>query len=324
MSFGMDTNGVVTGSFAGNNTASTFVLGISTQGNTAGTTGFANQSVQLVGSNGITLSQSINGNSATITMSGFLGNTYSSYQPYILNNSNSALLSFNSATSGVASFFPFVVDRYVQCGWVNMIESISIITTSIAVSQSITMNFGLYSRGTGTNSSTLGTMTTASFGMSASWSSRSFTVNQPTSTNSAGYTTNTVSGSTTAQMSTSYSGLRMIQFPINSTLTPGQYWIGVLAALNTAGTSSVGLQQSFVGFAAGPAMMAQSLGPIGSATSAYSTGTAALIGQGNWYMGLASYSGTGAGQTSLPVSVPLSNMTHNQSIIPYMLFMTTT
>lgn len=44
--------------------------GISTQGNTAGTTGFVSGSYQLVGSNNITLSQSVNAQSATVTIVG--------------------------------------------------------------------------------------------------------------------------------------------------------------------------------------------------------------------------------------------------------------
>lgn len=45
-------------------------LGISTQGNTSGTTGLVSNQYLLVGSNGITLSQSVNGQSATLTISG--------------------------------------------------------------------------------------------------------------------------------------------------------------------------------------------------------------------------------------------------------------
>lgn len=45
-------------------------LGISTQGNTSGTTGLVSNQMVFVGSNGITLSQSVNGQSATLTISG--------------------------------------------------------------------------------------------------------------------------------------------------------------------------------------------------------------------------------------------------------------
>lgn len=45
-----------------------FSAGISTQGNTAGTTGLVSQQIQFVGTNDIVLSQSVNGNSATLSV----------------------------------------------------------------------------------------------------------------------------------------------------------------------------------------------------------------------------------------------------------------
>ena len=52
---------------------SAFSAGISTDGNTAGTTGFVSRSLQFVGGNNITLSQSLNGASATLTILGGAG-----------------------------------------------------------------------------------------------------------------------------------------------------------------------------------------------------------------------------------------------------------
>jgi hypothetical protein len=45
-----------------------FTAGISTQGNTAGTTGLVGSQIQFVGMGGVTLSQSVNGNSATLSI----------------------------------------------------------------------------------------------------------------------------------------------------------------------------------------------------------------------------------------------------------------
>jgi hypothetical protein len=55
---------------AGSAAAGSFSAGISTQGHTAGTTGFVQDQLLFVGSDNITLSQSINGQSATLTIIG--------------------------------------------------------------------------------------------------------------------------------------------------------------------------------------------------------------------------------------------------------------
>ena len=59
-----------------------FSAGISTQGNTSGTTGFVGSQIQFVGTNGITLSQSVNGASATITVSGLTTNSAPNFGIY--------------------------------------------------------------------------------------------------------------------------------------------------------------------------------------------------------------------------------------------------
>lgn len=53
-----------------NTGATTFVAGVSTDGNTAGTTGVVNNRLVLVGGSNISLSQSTNGQSATVTLNG--------------------------------------------------------------------------------------------------------------------------------------------------------------------------------------------------------------------------------------------------------------
>lgn len=69
ITFGM--NGSTITATAAVGSASTFAAGISTQGNTLGATGLVSQQMLFVGGNNITLSQSINGQSATLTVSAF-------------------------------------------------------------------------------------------------------------------------------------------------------------------------------------------------------------------------------------------------------------
>ena len=59
------------------------------------------------------------------------------------------------------------------------------------------------------------------------------------------------------------------------------------------------------------------LAPIGSYSTAFSTGTLVPLGNGgNWNLGLASY--TSAGQTNLPASVALSALTQNVFVAPFL------
>jgi hypothetical protein len=78
---------------ATNSGATTFLAGVSTQGNTAGTTGLVNNQILLVGGQNITLSQSANGQSATVS---FIGLTES--QSFGMSN-----IGNTSGTSGIAS-----------------------------------------------------------------------------------------------------------------------------------------------------------------------------------------------------------------------------
>lgn len=312
MTFGMSNNSIVTASFNAIN------VGVSDLGNTLGTTGTvegAGGQYLFVGSQGITLSQSTNGaNSGTVTILGVA--PVFSYEPYPFNQSASSVLSANTNTSGAASFFPFIVAEPVAAGMLMMVQSMNFVTVGAASGrQSQTISYGLYSQGTGTNSTKLSAFTSHSYALEVTGNASSYTINQPTSSNTAGYTTGTTNSSG-VNISSGYTGFKNVQFPVQSTLSPGNYWLGLFVR-NSTSSNNVGISQSFVGGIIGSATV-QNIAPIGSFSTAFSTGTNVLLRWGPYRIGQASF--TSAAQTNLPGTVALSAMTHNVPVIPHMYF----
>mgnify|MGYP000279660744 CR=1 FL=1 len=102
-----------------------------------------------------------------------------------------------------------------------------------------------------------------------------------------------------------------------TTLTAGQYWLGI-QHINSSSSFNSGIRMSFYG----SAHTLTGLAPMGSFSSAYSTGTNVAGGLGgNLYLGLGSYSV--AGLTSLPSTISLSQVTQaGMNFLPYLRFST--
>jgi hypothetical protein len=294
-------------------TATTTIAAIQANGGTPISVG------TVVFSNGNGVSWGINGQTITASVNAGGGTTLQSYEPYPA-MSASALLSSNNNSSGAASFLQFNVRDYVEADFMNLAASASFATLGTSNgSQSYTLNYGIYTRGTGASSSLLSQIMSNSFSVGMSWNNSTVTVSQPTSTNSAGFTYGTTS-SNNSGLSSLYTGLKQFQLPVNSTLAPGNYWIGLMNR-NSSSSVSGGLKISIAGLALGSSLANNA--PLGSHSSAFSTGTNATrnIG-GNWYLGNGSF--TSAGQTNLPSTVALSAITANISIRPYLRFYAST
>jgi len=241
ITFGMSNNGVVTASFNANNTASTFVLGISTQGNTSGTTGFANQSVQLVGTNGITLSQSINGNSATITLSGD-GATLSQFDPL---GSNTMVTNLTLGQNSIY-FVPFDVPQYLSAYRINFFFSVATTVTASNTNGGggYTQSAAIYVRDTGTNSTRMTSQWSGSWGISSTVSSNTQInityangINNSTSVSTA--STGLSTSNATTFPASSIGGFRAVPLPISSTMTPGRYWLAVANSVSSNASYAV-------------------------------------------------------------------------------------
>ncbi len=298
-------NGVI--QTVSNSGATTTIAAINANAGTPATTG----TIVFSNSNGVSFG--INGNTITASVNG--GVTHSSYE---VNSgiSASAVLSSNSNTSGAASFFPFYLNGAVAADYLNMALSNSFVTYSNSSgSQSQTLSWGFYSRGTGASTSLLSQMANGSISFGVSAQNSSYTFSQATATNTAGYTYSTTA-SAGSNISSGYTGMKLLQIPVNSTYTSGMYWLGLFQRISTSSNNG-GLRFSFAGQAMGSSLA--NMAPIGSFSTAFSTGTNATrsIG-GNWQFAAGSF--TSAGQTNLPSSVAISALTQNINVRPYMYF----
>lgn len=236
ITFGMSGSTQVTASF------NHIDIGISNIGNTAGTTGtFDGAGLQyvLAGGSGITLSQSSNANSVTLSIHG--GNVLSEFMPYqqlpVVTNSSNA---FGNSS---IYFVPFDIHQSLYVDRVNVFHSLATTSSNAsAITGSISYMVGLYERQTGTNSSrvTLLTSNEAYIGFSLSATSVSIIIPDGRNSNSITYYTYN-NASAASQVTTAVrdllAGPRAFQIPIMSTMSPGHYWLGY-GMKSTHGTGS--------------------------------------------------------------------------------------
>jgi hypothetical protein len=186
-----------------------FTAGMSNLGNTAGTSGVVTGQVVLVGTHDVTLSQSVNGGSATISI--IPGPQMSRFRyPQDVTPVTAGGLQGNSSLY----FVPIFVPGYLTAHNVGQLYSISGATGSTAAASHW---FGVYTK----NGSTLSTATTHS--QSSSWTSGSIASNDWGGL--IGYRWRMMSGQT-------------------FNFTPGDYWIGMINRSTNAGSwSLLGLSQ---------------------------------------------------------------------------------
>lgn len=184
--------------------------------------------------------------------------------------------------------------------------------TAIQWSQTGAFQFGLYSKGTGTNTNILGQVKTASLGYSISYTNGSYTFSQATTTNAGGgYGYGTATASTT-DIASNYTGLKLVQLGIGAQIGPGPYWLGILHTGSYAGSTN-GLSMSLMG----NQYQLTNLAPFGSASTNYSTGTNIPLDiGGNFHLG----QGVALGTTNatMPVSISMSGITQTGNMIPFL------
>jgi hypothetical protein len=174
--------------------------GVSNLGNTAGSTGTVSTgNFVLVGSNGISLSQSTGaaGSAATVTINGPLLGTQSTWAPFNIGQSSSVAALGNGSVIVAPAIIPpgnCIISR------IDAFVSLSISTSSNSSHAGVvSVYFGIYTR----NASTLSLATSGS--QSHQWSN--------TSNNSVG----------------SISGVRRMSAAFAATMTPGDYWIAFMS-----------------------------------------------------------------------------------------------
>jgi hypothetical protein len=216
ISFGMSGSSRVTASYT---VPPSFSAGVSTDGNTAGATGVTGSRLVLVGSNGMTLSQTTDANGGTVSI---LCPQFTQSARWIL----PPLFASGAIRNGTLQFAPFEVDQFVTATRAEMMLTVSLSTSSNS-SHAGTLSFhiGIYTR----TGSTLSLGTSGS--TSAAWTN--------TSDNSAN----------------SISGLRRMIATMNISMTPGDYFYGVIARSSTGNTNwfTASWQIAAVGLMGGPA-----------------------------------------------------------------------
>lgn len=304
-------------------------IGMSTNGNTAGTTNTFNDGANLeyvfAGVSGITLSQSSNGSSVTLSIVGEPHESYHMIPPGMWVGATATTNWFQS-TSCMA---PIVVSQPLSARTAVGIVSVSMAASSTqgtlggagstggVLSAGITtsVNIVIYSRGAGANSASLQYLTSSqivnrqsirvSEGAGGSSQSHSYTNRMTYGTYSAtkDYSSTAASLNFHTSNMTDLSGVKQIWNPIDFSLGPGQYFIGIGGSTSTAteGTNVSVMTRMFVSQTSlGVTQNTLALGQFGA-----NTGSSDL-----WVMGLGSFSVVGGGTSS---SVALSSISSNTS-----------
>lgn len=228
-------------------------IGVSNIGNTLGSTGTVSTgNVVLVGGNGVTLSQSTGaaGSNATITISAQTQATISSWSPPW---AISGMATNSSLGQSTMYFMPVDIPDYLYASRINFYVSMS----------------GALSAGnsTGTCSAGIGyalyTLNSVSLSRLTSYSAQIHSMSMNSNTQFAAthyFGISDVTSHSTLQtaisnanastyLATNMNGLRVIALPVNSTLTPGRYWLGmsVQTVAGNAMTNNLSVAHTSVG-----------------------------------------------------------------------------
>ena len=274
-------------------------IGVSDVGNTLGTTGTVSAGNYVIaGIGAVTLSQSSSASNGTLSISVAPRETLSHYSPPWINSgagTNSSL--------GQSSLYmmPFDVNQHISASRIQFFVSVSgaLSAGNSTGTCSAGLGYALYTRGSGASTERLMRLTS----YSAQIHSQSMTSNTAyrathyiglsdiTSHSTSQYAQSSSNAST--YLATSINGLRALNLPLNSTLTPGRYWLGVSVQTVTgnAMTNNMSVLQTAANLF--PAVVAW--GVNSSATNA-----------SNWrpMQGLGTYSAVSAGW---PAEIPLTS-----------------
>jgi len=308
LSFGLS-GSTITASFNAIN------VGVSTFGNTAGTTGTvagAGGQIVFVGEDGIRMSQSINGNSITLTVD---KQPIKTHIPYYPASTGVQTLGAQGVTSASAWYFPVLLLEPIEFNQLEQLMTASVVSSSVAFSHTVTHQFGLFSN----NAGTLSLISSSSYSVGLTGSSVSFTINCPASYRTAGgYTYSNFNATTTAQAQSLFgtAGNRIMSFGFGNTMSmsEGIYWVGIHQRQSSSSANGG------MAFALGGNVMAApvSAGGLGSSTAAY-TGTANTLVKIPW--GVATSTGSAAyGGSQLPSAVNITAMGMTATVMPMMTF----
>lgn len=292
----LNSNGLALSVAAGGGAA--FSGGVSTGGNTLGSTGTVSNQIVFAGGNNITLSQSTGAGGATVTISG--PNTVAqSTQPVALSGSNGSF-AFSTATFGNSNGLSF----YTTNG--SMVGSYTVPSQTVQTQNVVVP-------GAGTQTATSGTVVFAnsngiSFGMSGSSQvTASYTVPSQTNQSIGLYAvSNTTNNSSTTLDARTLSfqgvegatvGFSNGSIQVRAPVSAGPFSVGMSNLGNTSGTNGVVTGQSFRLVFAGGNNITLSQSLVGSSASI----TISAFNQSNQSIGIYGVSNTTGDSSSSTV-----------------------
>lgn len=283
-------------------------------GNTSGTSSWnvSNDVFYLSGGNNVTLS----GNNSTLVFSAPSPVTLSTFIPYYPASVGTQTLGSIGNSTASAFVFPIILDNNLQFNHIKFLQSLSYVSSTVAGSQTISSQFGLYSN----NAGTLSQISSGSMSFALSNSSVSATLSYPSQTNTAGYTYTTLGATTIANIQSSFGtvGNRIVDLVFGNTmsLSAGIYWLGIHQRQSTSGYAG-GLSSGMIG---NSVVSAVSVGAIGQVSTVFSNNSKYHIGA----LGVFTSTGSaGHSGTNLPSAMALSAFNNSVVVTPLITFMST-
>lgn len=246
ISFGLSNSSILTASYTVPTVPAGLQAGVSTLGSTNGSTGLVSSQVVFAGHNGLSASQSTNGQSATI---GFGIPSTDFVAP--IQFANSTVQSLRNASMFVTPF-----------------------NISAPIAMTNMMMFGSFSHATSTSGTTQGSFTIAAGIYSLNGSTLSLI--------QSGSNQYTFSNTSNAGTSLYIGGLRGFDIPFSANLDPGQYWLAHVVRTSSAGSISMmvntGNNALYMGKFGESSNSNRSMYPFWGIYTASTTGIPATIG----------------------------------------------
>jgi len=280
----------------------------------AGTTSGNLQTLQFDNGNGVSFG--LNGSTITASINaGGVANPITYCAPYFQGSSTRQRIYAAGNPVNNAWFQPVQLLDPVAFNelWVAFSQNTTSSTNQGGVSY--TVHYGLYSK----NGGTLSRISASGFTINHTLNSVSGTISYPVSTATTGYSYGTTTATATTQQSALWGpgALRVFgcQFGNTVSLSPGQYWLGMLIQNNASGGGSILMDQ--VGNVAIQHMSAVPLGVQYASVSSSQTYGRMINGQ------LTATSVTNFAGTTLPPFVVISQLQNTLSFLPYVTFIST-
>ena len=240
------------------------------------------------------------------------------FAPYILQSGVASVAQTLASATGQSTtaslfVFPITIPERLQFNQILIGNSLSLVTSNNGATNAYSSKFGLYSM----NANTLSLISSNSFSIGETLTSRTADWNFPTTTQTAGYGYgNFPAGQLTnsTQRSSYVIGSRIVglQFGGNMTLTGGVYWLGLMSQRATGGNSGHGISHAgIIGHAIQPPNLVGSvsgLNPIGQAASAWTARNTDVTGWwGRHIVGFVTATSiTNQAGTAIPSAITLS------------------